>query len=70
MNVSESDILNSRILIVDDQAANVSLLEQVLADAGYTRVTSTLDPHQAVPLHRENQYDLILLENRRARAFP
>jgi PAS domain S-box-containing protein len=62
MNVSESDILNSRILIVDDQAANVSLLEQVLADAGYTRVTSTLDPRQAVPLHRENQYDLILLD--------
>src|ERR1700730_15675077 len=62
MNVSESDILNSRILIFDDQAANVSLLEQVLADAGYTRVTSTLDPRQAVPLHRENEYDLILLD--------
>src|ERR1700730_14383648 len=62
MNVSESDILNSRILIVDDQAANVSLLEQVLTEAGYTRVTSTLDPRQAVPLHRQNHYDLILLD--------
>jgi CheY-like chemotaxis protein len=62
MNVSESDILNARILIVDDQAANVSLLEQVLADARYTRVTSTVDPRQAVPLHRQNQYDLILLD--------
>jgi PAS domain S-box-containing protein len=62
MKVSDSDILGSRILIVDDQAANVSLLEQMLADAGYARVTSTLDPREAVPLHRQNQYDLILLD--------
>jgi PAS domain S-box-containing protein len=62
MNVSDSDILASRILIVDDQPVNVTLLEQVLADAGYTHVTSTLDPRQAVPLHREHKYDLILLD--------
>ena len=62
MNVSDSDILSSRILIVDDQAANVSLLEQMLADAGYTRVTSTLDPREAISMHRQNPYDLILLD--------
>src|SRR6202048_1041473 len=62
MNVSRFDILSAQILIVDDQAANVSLLEQVVTEAGYTRVPSTLDPRQAVPLHRQNHYDLILLD--------
>jgi CheY-like chemotaxis protein len=33
--ISESDILNASILIVDDQEVNVSLLEQLLRDAGY-----------------------------------
>ena len=55
-------ILDARILIVDDQAANVSLLEQLLADAGYTHVSSTMDPHEVCALHRENRYDLILLD--------
>jgi PAS domain S-box-containing protein len=62
MKVSDSDIFASRILIVDDQAANVSLLERVLGEAGYTNVTSTLDPREVVPLHQRNQYDLILLD--------
>ena len=62
MKVTESDILNASILIVDDQAANVTLLEQVLQDAGYTRVTATMDPHEVCGLHRKNTYDLILLD--------
>ena len=33
--IAESEMLNARILIVDDQETNVSLLEQVLGDAGY-----------------------------------
>jgi CheY-like chemotaxis protein len=37
------DILNSNILIVDDQPANVMLLERMLANAGYVRLTSTTD---------------------------
>ena len=60
--VSISDILNAGILIVDDQEANVRLLEQILSSAGYTRVTSTMDPHAVCALHRDNQYDLILLD--------
>ena len=34
--ISTSDILNARILIVDDLEANVRLLEQMLSGAGYT----------------------------------
>jgi PAS domain S-box-containing protein len=62
MKVVESDILNSNILIVDDQEINVSLLEQMLHEAGYTRVTSTMDPQQVCALNRKNSYDLILLD--------
>ena len=50
------------ILIVDDQEANVRLLEQMLSGAGYTRITSTMDPHAVCALHRDNHYDLILLD--------
>ncbi|MBW8305403.1 MAG: diguanylate cyclase [Thiobacillus sp.] len=56
------DFLNASILIVDDQEANVRLLEQMLVDAGYRCVTSTRDPHAVCALHRDNHYDLILLD--------
>ena len=60
--VTESDILNASILIVDDQAANVSLLERLLRAAGYARVASTMNPQEVRDLHRANRYDLILLD--------
>ena len=62
MIVSESDILNASILIVDDQEANVMLLEQMLREAGYLCVTSTMNPREVFGLHRKNRYDLILLD--------
>jgi two-component system cell cycle response regulator len=62
--VSTADILNAAILIVDDQAANVELLEIMLRGAGYMRITSTRDPHSVCELHRRNHYDLILLDLR------
>ena len=62
MMVAESDILNARILIVDDQEVNVALLQQVLAEAGYTHVASTMNPHEVCALHRKHHYDLILLD--------
>lgn len=60
--IGTADFLNASILIVDDQAANVYLLEQMLQDAGYLFVTSTTDPCSVRALHIENQYDLILLD--------
>ena len=60
--IAESDILNASILIVDDQESNVSLLEQMLRDAGYACVASTMNPHEVCALHRKNRYDLILLD--------
>lgn len=60
--ISEQDILNAKILIVDDQQANVTLLENLLHREGYLRVTSTLDPCLASELHRTKNFDLILLD--------
>jgi PAS domain S-box-containing protein len=60
--ISTSDILNARILIVDDLQANIRLLEKMLSGAGYTRIESTMDPEEVCALHRKNSYDLILLD--------
>jgi CheY-like chemotaxis protein len=60
--IEPSDILGASILIVDDQEVNVMLLEQMLANAGYTQVASTTDPFAVCALHHEHHYDLILLD--------
>ena len=60
--ISSSDILKGKVLIVDDQEANVLLLDQMLRDAGYVSITSTMDPCKVCELHLKNRYDLILLD--------
>ena len=60
--LTKSEILSASILIVDDQAVNIALLGQMLADAGYTGVSSTQNPLEVCALHRKNNYDLILLD--------
>lgn len=62
MKLSEQDILNASILIVDDQQANVALLEALLGEAGYTNISSTMNPVEVASLYRKNNYDLILLD--------
>lgn len=62
MRLPEQEILAARILIVDDQQANVRLLERLLGEAGYTNLSSTMDPQQVCALHRQNDFDLILLD--------
>jgi len=62
MMLNAADILNASILIVDDQKANVQLIEQLLGEAGYTRVTSTMRSQEVCARHRQNNYDLILLD--------
>ncbi len=53
---------NLRIVIVDDEPANVELLEAVLAKAGYTNVVSTTDSSRAVGLCASSPPDLVLLD--------
>jgi PAS domain S-box-containing protein len=56
------DILAAKILIVDDQPANVQLLTRLLTEAGYSAVTSTMDPTTVYALHARHGHDLILLD--------
>jgi signal transduction histidine kinase len=52
----------ARLLVVDDEQANVRLLERMLARAGYTDVASTTDPTQVLPLFERFDPDLVLLD--------
>ena len=54
----------AKILIVDDQQANVELLEMILEMAGYSDVTSVTDPRLVLDLYAERRFDLILLDIR------
>ena len=56
------DILDGKILIVDDQETNINLLTQMLNEAGYTSITSTMNPQEVCSMHRQQHYDLILLD--------
>ncbi len=60
--ISSSEILHAKVLVVDDRRVNVLLLERMLSGAGYASVTSTTDPGDVCQLHRDNRYDLILLD--------
>lgn len=60
--IDSDTLLGASILIVDDLETNVLLLEHMLSEAGYRCVSSTMDPHAVCALHRDNRYDLILLD--------
>ena len=60
--ITSTDVLHGKILIVDDQQANILLLEQMLRGAGYLSITSTRDSEKVCELHLIHRYDLILLD--------
>jgi len=51
-----------KILIVDDEPVNISLMEQVLEELGYTTVKGVTDSRLALPLLSTFEPDLILLD--------
>jgi signal transduction histidine kinase len=52
----------AKVLIVDDEPANVRLLERILALAGCHQVRTTTDSRQALPLFLECEPDVVLLD--------
>jgi signal transduction histidine kinase len=52
----------AKVLIVDDEPANVRLLERILALAGCHQVRSTTDSRQALPFFLECEPDIVLLD--------
>jgi putative two-component system response regulator len=59
---AREDLLDSRILVVDDERPNVLLLERTLERAGYRNVRSTTDPESVIGLVVEFRPDLLLLD--------
>src|SRR6476619_3235270 len=50
------------LLLVDDEEANLDLLEAVLGQAGYTRLVRTQDAREVMTLAAEHAPDLVLLD--------
>lgn len=60
--MNEADILNTKILIIDDAEANLKLLEDLLTREGFHQIISTTDSTRALDLFIAFQPDLILLD--------
>ena len=58
----DSTLKNANILIVDDQVANIEVLEELLELYHYTNVKTTTDPRKVVDLFKSFKPDLILLD--------
>jgi len=59
---AKADLVDARILMVDDERANVLLLERILQKAGYRDIRSTTDPETVLGLVAEFRPDLLLLD--------
>jgi putative two-component system response regulator len=57
-----AELLGARILIVDDQPANIRLLERMLQHRGFSDLSSTTDATGLLDLYDELDPDLILLD--------
>jgi putative two-component system response regulator len=56
------ELLKGKILIIDDEAANVMVLEETLKQRGYTSIKSLTDPREALETYNAFKPDLILLD--------
>lgn len=60
--MQEQIVQNSKIIIVDDQQANVELLRQILQHYGFVTLHGFTDPRRVLPLFDEIDPDLVLLD--------
>lgn len=54
--------LTARILIVDDEPANTTILNRLLSQTGYADIAITNDAREAIPLCNEFHPDIVLLD--------
>jgi putative two-component system response regulator len=59
---TDEDLLKSKIMIVDDQAANVLFLEKFLRQEGYTLIRSATDSRLALEIYLDFKPDIVLLD--------
>jgi adenylate cyclase len=60
--IGSAEFAGARVLVVDDEASNLRLLETMLAGAGYRQVRAVADPREGVRLVGEWRPDLLLLD--------
>jgi PleD family two-component response regulator len=58
----DSSFSSARILVVDNEVANVRTLSRILQAAGYTNIVATTDPTMVRTLFAEQEPDLVLLD--------
>jgi putative two-component system response regulator len=62
MRIDVGEIRHAKVLIIDDEPANVLLLQRLLQQDGFVALESATDPRQALPLFTNFRPDLILLD--------
>jgi len=60
--ITEDNILNAKILIIDDDEISVRILKETFSKAGYKNITSINDPRLALKLYKELDPDLLILD--------
>ena len=57
-----SEVINSKVMIVDDEPLNVRVLKKYLETVGFTRFITTSDALEALPILEEERPDILLLD--------
>jgi putative two-component system response regulator len=62
VNLDEGVLRGAQVLVVDDEPANVALIERMLVRNGFTQVRTTTDPRRFREIFLEQQPDIVLLD--------
>ncbi len=62
MNLEEGLLRGADVLVVDDEPANVALVETILERNGFTRIRSTTDPRNFRTMFVDQRPDIVLLD--------
>lgn len=60
--IDRDEILSRRVLVIDDEEANVRLLQSVLEREGYNEIHGLTEPTNALSVYIDWQPDLVLLD--------
>jgi signal transduction histidine kinase len=60
--IEDEGLERARLLVIDDEEANIRLLERILAASGFADVIGSSDPREARALVETNDPDLLLLD--------
>lgn len=57
-----NEVINSKVMIVDDEPLNVRVLRKYLETVGFTKFITTSDALEALPILEEERPDILLLD--------